>query len=111
MAPILPARSHPHFWISASSWRAHSMAAGYKVVLSAISLLLLVTPVAPVELTYKEYAKAPEAWKRGFVLAISRYMSVVALPDEEPPYPLREAFQRCLANATDNVLFRQVESY
>jgi hypothetical protein len=87
------------------------MAAKHKVVLSTISLLLLATPAAPVELTYKDYAKAPEAWKRGFVLAISRYMSVVAQPDEEPPYPLREAFQRCLVSATDNILVRQVESY
>jgi hypothetical protein len=62
-------------------------------------------------LTYKEYAKAPEAWKRGYVFGISRYMSVVAQPDEEPPYPLRETFRRCLASTTDGILVRQIESY
>ena len=88
-----------------------SMATGYRIVLSTIPLLLLAAPSAPAEFTYREYAKEPEIWKRGYVFAISRYVSVVAQPDEEPPYPLRETFHRCLANATDNVLVRQVESY
>jgi hypothetical protein len=94
-----------------SSWSGRSTATGYRVALSTMVLLLLTVPSAPAEFTYKEYAKAPEAWKRGYVFAISRYMSVVAQPDEEPPYPLREAFQRCLASATDITLVRQVESY
>jgi hypothetical protein len=84
---------------------------GFKVVLCTISLLLLAAPSAPGEWTYKEYAKAPETWKRGYVFGISRYMSVVAQPDEEPPYPVREAFQRCLTNTTDGNLVQQVESY
>jgi hypothetical protein len=87
------------------------MAGEFKVVLFTIPLLLLAAPSAPAELTYKEYAKAPETWKRGYVFGISRYMSVVAQPDEEPPYPVREAFQRCLASASDDNLVRQVESY
>ena len=87
------------------------MAAGSKVVLLTIPLLLLAAPSGSAEFTYKEYAKEPEAWKRGYVFAIARYMSVVAQPDEEPPYPLREAFQRCLVSTTDNILSRQVESY
>jgi hypothetical protein len=61
------------------------------------------------ELTYKEYAKASEIWKRGFVFGISRYMSAFAQPDEEPPYPVRTAFQRCLGDPTDSVLVRHVE--
>ena len=87
------------------------MATGYRIVLSTISLLLLTAPSGPAEFTYREYAKEPEIWKRGYVFAISRYVSVVAQPDEEPPYPLRETFHRCLANATDNTLVRQIESY
>src|SRR5215813_4320326 len=87
------------------------MATRCRVVLSTMSLLLLAAPSGSAELTYKEYAKAPDAWKRGFVFAISRYMSAVAQPDEEPPYPLREAFQRCLASTTDSSLVRQVDSY
>ena len=87
------------------------MAGEFKVALFTIPLLLLAAPAAPAELTYKEYAKAPETWKRGYVFGISRYMSVVAQPDEEPPYPVREAFQRCLASSTDGNLVRQVESY
>jgi hypothetical protein len=87
------------------------MAGGLKVVLCTIPLLLLAAPSAPAELTYKEYVKAPETWKRGYVFGISRYMSVVAQPDEEPPYPVREAFQRCLTNTTDGNLVQQVESY
>jgi hypothetical protein len=87
------------------------MAGGFKVVLCTIPLLLLAAPSAPAELTYKEYAKTPDIWKRGYVLGISRYMSVVAQPDEEPPYPLREAFQRCLTNTTDNNLVQPSGSF
>jgi hypothetical protein len=82
-----------------------------KVLLLMIPLLLLAAPSTSAEFTYKEYAKEPEAWKRGYVFAIARYMSVVAQPDEEPPYPLREAFQKCLISSTDNILSRHVESY
>jgi len=80
-------------------------------ILSSIIVLLLVSPTLGTELTYKEYAKASEIWKRGFVFGISRYMSAVAQPDEEPPYPVRTAFQRCLGDSTDSVLVRQVEAY
>jgi hypothetical protein len=38
-------------------------------------------------------------------------MAAVAQPDEEPPYPVRTAFQRCLASSTDTVLVREVEAY
>ena len=37
--------------------------------------------------------------------------AAVAQPDEEPPYPVRMAFQRCLASSTDSLLVRQVEAY
>jgi len=82
-----------------------------KVLLSIASLLLFVTPSAAADFTYQEYSHSPEAWKRGFVFGIARYMSIVAQPDEEPPYPVRKAFQRCLASSTDTVLARQVEAY
>ena len=82
-----------------------------KILFSIVSLLLFVGPSAGADFTYQEYAKAPELWKRGVVFGISRYMSVVAQPDEEPPYPVRTAFQRCLASSTDTVLVRQVEAY
>jgi len=82
-----------------------------KVLLSIASLLLFVTPSAAADFTYQEYSHSPEAWKRGFVFGIARYMSIVAQPDEEPPYPVRTAFQRCLASSTDTVLVRQVEAY
>jgi hypothetical protein len=80
-------------------------------ILSAIIVLLFVSPALATEFTYKEYAKASEVWKRGFVFGISRYMSTVAQPDEEPPYPVRSAFQRCLGDSTDSVLVRHVETY
>jgi hypothetical protein len=82
-----------------------------KILFSMVSLLLFVAPSAGADFTYKEYTKAPELWKRGFVFGISRYMSVVAQPDEEAPYPVRTAFQRCLASSTDTVLVREVEAY
>jgi hypothetical protein len=67
----------------------------YKVrILSPIIVPLLVSPVLAQEFTYKDYAKASEAWKRGFVFGISQYMSAVAQPDEEPPYPVRTALKR-----------------
>jgi hypothetical protein len=72
---------------------------------------LLVGPTLAAEFTYKEYAKASENWKRGFVFGISRYMTAVAQPDEEPPFPVRMAFQRCLGNSTDSVLVQQAEGY
>jgi len=49
--------------------------------------------------------------KRGFVFGISRYISAVAQPDEEAPYPVRTAFQRCLAGSTDGLLARHVQAY
>jgi len=82
-----------------------------KIVFSMVSLLLFVGPSAGADFTYQEYTKAPELWKRGFVFGMSRYMSAVAQPDEEPPYPVRTAFQRCLASSTDSLLVRQVEAY
>ena len=76
-----------------------------------VSLLLFVAASAGGDFTYQEYTKAPELWKRGFVFGISRYMSAVAQPDEEAPYPVRTAFQRCLASSTDTLLVREVEAY
>src|SRR5262245_42178857 len=82
-----------------------------KILLSIVALLLLIAPSTAADLTYQEYATAPELWKRGFVFGISQYMSAVAQPDEEPPYPVRTAFQRCFASSTDTLLVRQVEAY
>ena len=82
-----------------------------KILFSIMSSLLFVVPSAAADFTYQEYTKAPDLWKRGFVFGISRYMSAVAQPDEEPPYPVRTAFQRCLASSTDSLLVQQVEAY
>src|SRR5262245_35528603 len=82
-----------------------------KILFTIVSSLLFVGLSAAADFTYQDYAKAPELWKRGFVLGISRYMSVVAQPDEEAPYPVRAAFERCLAGSTDTLLVRQVEAY
>jgi len=76
-----------------------------------IVVALLVNPTVATELTYKEYAKASDVWKRGFVFGISQYVSAVAQPDEEPPYPVRTAFQKCLGAAVDSVLVQRVEAY
>src|ERR1700736_5629903 len=86
------------------------MASKLKMIFPVI-VPLLVCPTQGAELTYKEFSKASETWKRGFVFGISRYMSTVAQPDEEPPYPVRAAFQRCLGDSTDIVLVRHVEAY
>ena len=45
------------------------------------------------------------------MFGISQYMSAVAQPDEEPPYPVRAALKRCLGASTDNLLVRRVEAY
>jgi len=82
-----------------------------KILFSIVSFLLFVAPSAGGDFTYQEYTKAPEFWKRGFVFGISQYMSAVAQPDEEAPYPVRTAFQRCLASSTDTILVRQLEAY
>ena len=87
------------------------MTFGLKIFFSIVPLLLVVTTSLAADFTYKEYTKASETWKRGFVFGISRYVSVVAQPDEEAPYPVRTAFQRCLAGSTDDLLVRQVEAY
>jgi hypothetical protein len=85
---------------------------GFRIIsLLMIPLLLVAASAASTELTYKEYAKAPDAWTRGYVFGIAHYMGAVAQPDEEPPYPLRETFQRCLGGRTDDILVRKVESY
>jgi hypothetical protein len=77
-----------------------------------IALLFFVVGSAiAADFTYKEYRNAPESWKRGFVLGIAQYMSAVAQPDEEAPYHVRNAFQRCLAASTDVHLVRHIEAY
>jgi hypothetical protein len=81
-------------------------------VLVSIALSLsTVTPLIAAEITSSDYAKAPDAWKRGFVLGISQYLSTVAQPDEVPPFPVRSAYQRCLAGPTDAILARHIEGY
>src|SRR5262249_17252993 len=82
-----------------------------KILLSFVLLLVFVARSAATDFTYQEYTKEPEVWKRGFVFGISRYMSTVAQSDEEAPYPVRTAFQRCLASSTDTLLVREVEAY
>jgi hypothetical protein len=44
-------------------------------LLSALILPALVGPVLAGDITYKEYAKAPEVWRRGYVSGIAEYMS------------------------------------
>ena len=62
-------------------------------------------------LTYKDYAKAPEVWRRGFVSGIAAYMSAVPQPDQAPPYPVRTVLKGCLGASTDAFLVRRVEAY
>jgi hypothetical protein len=80
-------------------------------LLSALILPALVGPVLAGDITYKEYAKAPEVWRRGYVSGIAEYMSAVPQPDEAPPYPARNVLKRCLGATTDTVLVRRVEAY
>ena len=82
-----------------------------KTLFLCLSVLFSLSPIRAAEFTCKEYTKAPEAWRRGFVFGISRYMSTVAQPDEEVPYPVRTAFQRCLGASTETILIRHVEAY
>jgi len=84
---------------------------GSRILLTIALWCFLLTGATAAELTYSEYGKAADPWKRGFVYGISRYMTAVAQPDEEPPYPTRAAFQRCLAGASDVLLVRHVETY
>ena len=74
-----------------------------KILLAIVSLVFFVAASAAADFTYQDYTKTPEAWKRGFVFGISRYVSTVAQPDEEASYPVRTAFQRCLASSTGYV--------
>ena len=82
-----------------------------KLLFAIAPWLALVAPSIATEFTYKEYAKASEDWKRGFVFGMSQYMQTVAQPDEEAPYQVRNAYQRCFANSTDVLLVRQVEAF
>ena len=45
------------------------------------------------------------------MFAIAQNMMTVAQPGEEAPYPVRTAYQRCLANSADDLLVRHVEAY
>ena len=84
---------------------------GLKALFSIAPLLLFLPPSIAGEVTYKDYTDARSGWKRGFVFAISQYMTTVAQPGEQPPYPVRTAYQRCLANARDAALVNHVEAY
>jgi hypothetical protein len=79
------------------------------VFLIGVILICVIIPTIATELTYKEYARESETWRRGFLLGIAQYLSAVA-PDEEPPYHVRNAYQRCLSGATDSTLVRQLDS-
>jgi hypothetical protein len=87
------------------------MITGQKAFLSFALWLLVMTPSIAADFTYKEYSKASEAWKGGFVFGIAQYLSTVAQPDEEPPYPVRNAYQQCLTGLSDVALARHVEAY
>lgn len=87
------------------------MTSGLKVLSLTASLLVIATPSIAAEFTSKEYFKESDVWKRGFVFGVSQHLSAVAQPDEEPPYPVRNAYQRCLAASTDAVLVRHVNAY
>jgi hypothetical protein len=88
------------------------MTAGLKVFRLSFSLWLFsLTPSIAADFFYKEYSKVPEAWKNGFVFGIAQYLSTVAQPDEEPPYPVRKAYQQCLTGGSDSTLARHVEGY
>ena len=87
------------------------MTAGSKLLFSIVPLLLIATPSIAAEFTYKDYAKESELWRSGFVFGIAQHLSAVAQPDEEAPYPVRNAYQRCLANSTDALLLRHVDGY
>jgi hypothetical protein len=87
------------------------MTYGLKLLFSIVPLILAVTSSIAADFTYKDYRNASEDWKRGFVFGISQYMSAVAQPDEEAPYPVRNAFQRCFAASTDILLARHVDAY
>ena len=92
--------------------RKGRMTLGLKALFSIAPLLLFLTPSIAAEITYKDYTEArSEIWKRGFVFAISQYMMTVAQSGEEAPYPVRTAYQRCLANSADDLLVRHVEAY
>jgi hypothetical protein len=82
-----------------------------KTFLAIVPLVLVVAASAAADFTYQDYTKTSDAWKRGFVFGISRYISTVAQPDEEAPYPVRTAFQRCLGSSTDTFLVRHIEAY
>ena len=84
----------------------------YKLkIVSAVIVPSLVGPVLAESFTYKDYAKAPEVWRRGYVSGIAAYMSAVPQPDEVPPYPVRTVLKGCLGASTDTFLVRRVEAY
>ena len=87
------------------------MGSKLRIILSPIFVPLLVAPILGAEFTYKEYAKAPEEWRRGFVSGIAHSLTTAPQPDEQPPYPVQSAFQRCLEHATDSALVQHVQTY
>ena len=73
----------------------------YKLkIVSAVIVPSLVGPVLAEGLTYKDYAKVPEVWRRGYVSGIAAYMSAVPQPDEAPLYPVRAVLKKCLGAST-----------
>jgi hypothetical protein len=79
--------------------------------LAGVTLIFGIIPTIAAELTYKEYAKETETWRRGFLSGIAQYLSAVAQPDEGPPYPVRSALQRCLSGASDSTFIRNMDTY
>lgn len=93
-------------------WDKGHMTFGLKALFSIAPLLLFTAASTAGEVTYEDYTDArSEIWKRGFVFAVSQYVITVAQPGEEAPYPVRTAYQRCLANSSDALLVRHVKAY
>ena len=91
-----------------SFWSVHGIR---PQIFLPIIVPLLVGPTLAAEFTYKEYAKASENWKRGFVFGISRYMTAVAQPDKSPPSQLGWLFRDASATQPTASLSSRLEGY
>jgi hypothetical protein len=76
--------------------------------MAIIATLMIVTP-SWADFTYKEFAQAPDLWKRGFVIGITNYLTTIVMFDGE--IAIKNAYQRCLVGTSDTLLLNQVDAY
>ena len=83
-------------------------------ILGATLFLMLLSAVSPAwstQITYQDWSRRSEDWRRGFVTSLAGNLSTIIRSAKEPHPSMAYAYRRCLARFTDAFLVQQIENY